>query len=283
MATFFASFYLLPAAFLVLLFACFWPLIKCIGLPLWALRTVFAVLATVLFAPMIASAGTIMVVWVPHGVLFLEFDPGYYAHFAEYAFPSLAITLLVMGIGAWVGIHEAVPVRKPSRRAVVLPFVAVAATILAYVWAFPNREIPDRITTAAVERAYGDMFDNVIALHDLVDPEAKRLRAEELKAAFTSDDAIIHVALEDPGYRHAVFGEALYFYRDNLRPTNKSCSGASPPEQERLIRCSWKGGGADRRNVLKYRRYFEFDGERLELIVEFDFDELSDVLSKDMT
>ena len=279
MAILLASFYLLPAAFLVLLFWCLWQLIKCIGLPLWWLRLTFAFLAALLFAPVIVAAGTINVAWVPHALLFLDFDLSYYAHFGKYVFSSLAITFLVMGIGAWAGIREAMPARAPSRRVVLLSLFAIATTILAYVLAFPQRDIPEIITTAAIERLFGDRLDDVVALHDLSDPEAKRRGADELKAAFSSDAAIIHVALEDPGYQHTVYGNAFYFYQDDLQPTNTSCSGASPPEQVGLIRCSWKGGGADRRNVIRYRRFFVFEDERLELIVEFDFDELRDALS----
>lgn len=270
----FASFYLYPAFFALLALLAIWRIIRSFDLSTGALRACFAVLATVAFAPMLVPAGTIMTAWVPHGLLLVHFDLGYYLHFAKYAFPSFAITAFVFSVAAVVWIRK-----KPERIKVGLttfafPAVVLAVTVGTYQYSFPDRDIPPKINTAAVERAYGAKLDDVISLHSIPDPEEQRRRVEELKADFASDPSVIHISLEDPGHRGSVYGRIFYFYQDDRRPTNKSCSGANPPEQEGLIRCSWKGGGASRRNVIKYTRRFQYGDERLEIIIEFEFKEL---------
>ena len=45
-----------------------------------------------------------------------------------------------------------------------------------------------------------------------------------------------------------------------------------------LTRCTWSYGTFRHKDVLEYVRYFEFEGETLELVIEFDYDELLEAI-----
>ena len=271
MLALFASFYFVPAFFALLVLLVVWRIVRSFELSISALRIILVVLGTLAFAPMLVPAGTIMTAWVPHGLLLVNFDFGYYLHTAKYALPSFGITATIFGVVGFLSIRKKPSSLKIDSVTFALPVLVAAITFGAYKLAFPDRDIPEKISTATVEQAYGQKLDEVISLHSMSDPIVQQQAIDELKVYFENEPAVIHVSLEDPGYPHSVSGQLFYFYQDDLSPPSKSCSGAAPPEQKGLIRCSWKGGGASRRNVLKYTRRFEFEGERLSIIIEFDF------------
>jgi hypothetical protein len=270
----FASFYFVPAFFALLALLAVWRIIRSFELSIAALRASLVVLCTLAFAPMLVPAGTIMTAWVPHGLLLIHVDFAYYLHTAKYAFPSFGITATIFSVFAFLSIREKPTALRINWATFAFPAFVVAISFGAYKLAFPDRDIPEKINTAAIEQAYGAKLDEVISLHNMSDPIVQQQVGEELKMHFDDDPSVIYVSLEDPGYPHTVSGQLFYFYQDDLNPPSKSCSGAAPPEQKGLIRCSWKGGGANRRNVVKYTRRFTYGDERLFVVIEFDFKEL---------
>lgn len=136
------------------------------------------------------------------------------------------------------------------------------------------QRISPTVTTAKVEERYGPLLDEVAALHNIRSEERQRTTIENLKRRLESESAIIHVSLEDPGYPHTVYGELFHFYQGDEQPTGKSCHGASPPEQERLNRCSWNSGKYSNDNVISYSRKFVHGSEELGMAIEFDYDAL---------
>ncbi|MEO1202522.1 MAG: hypothetical protein AAFX10_07435 [Pseudomonadota bacterium] len=142
------------------------------------------------------------------------------------------------------------------------------------------RRISPDVTTESVELRYGESLDEVVALHTAPTEQDRRRRVDALESRFSEDPAVIHVSVEDPGEPGSVYGRVFHFYQDGRSPAGKSCSGAVPPEQEGLIRCSWDIEGYDDDNVIKYTRRSEFEGELLEVIVEFDYDELRRALGQ---
>ena len=66
------SFYLVPAAVVLVAFWAVWRLVRLLDLSVSARRTLFVVIGTMGLAPMLVPAGTIIAAWVPHGLLLLR-------------------------------------------------------------------------------------------------------------------------------------------------------------------------------------------------------------------
>lgn len=231
----------------------------------------FVIVGTMFFAPMIVPAGTINTVLVPHALLLVAPDPAYYFWIPQYILTSFAITAIIFIVIAKLIIRKRPQAKGVDWRTFSYPLLALTSTFVVFKAIVPDRDIPLSITTAAVERAYGSSIDAVIALHRIEDATQQGTAVADLKSRFSEDAAIIHVSLEDPGHAGGVYGQVFYFYQDDLSPPSKTCSGTVPPEQKGLQRCSWKGGGTSRRNVIRYMRGFSLDDEELVVVFEFDF------------
>ena len=134
------------------------------------------------------------------------------------------------------------------------------------------QRISPSLTTASVEGRYGRTFDDIIQLHSVVDESTRDARSLDLERRLEGERAIWLVQLQDPGKNGSVYG-SVFSYRKPGLPSSSgvSCSGSAPPEQEGMIRCTWKGEGFGHDNVIKYTRMFTHGSEQLSLIVHFDY------------
>lgn len=263
-------FYLYPALFALLGLSAIWRVIRSFDVSAGTLRVSLVVLATLLLAPMVVPAGAISTVAVPNALLLIHFDLSYYIQLAKYTLPSFGATALLSTIAAFVWIRKRPARLEVSWATFAFPAFVVAVVFGAYQYAYPDTSIPPEINTAAVEQAFGAKLDDVIALHDIADPEEQRQKVQDLKAEFSSDPAVIYVSLENPGHERGDSGPAFHFNQGDRRPRHKTCVGVVGPEQKGLRRCYWTGNRAGRRNVIRYRRQFDYGGEHRYLVVEFD-------------
>lgn len=134
------------------------------------------------------------------------------------------------------------------------------------------QRISTSLTTASVEGRYGRTFDDIIQLHSVVDDSTRDARSLDLERRLESERAIWLVQLQDPDENGSVYG-SVFSYRQPGLPSSSgsSCSGSAPPEQEGMIRCTWKGEGFGNDNVIKYTRKFTHGSEQLSLVVHFDY------------
>ena len=227
---------------------------------------------------MLVPAGTIMVVWVPHGLLLLEPDVSYYVQLAEYVLPSFVASLILAAIASWkfVGSNER-PIEF-TWVSIAAPTLVIAICASAYKIAIPERGIPSNLNHDSLENLYGSHFDETIQTLQLteehLDDEVSRLNE-----VFSKHPEILSVSLEEPNTRGTVFGSTFYYAKDT-NPPGSSCSrtGPIPENQRNLIRCTLDYGMLDKIDTLRYIRNFEYEDELLELEVQFDFEKVREVI-----
>lgn len=140
------------------------------------------------------------------------------------------------------------------------------------------QRISPLVTTASVEANYGSLLDEVISIHDVAGLDARNVRTGDVTSLLESENAVLSVSLEDPGFTHTVFNQTFSYQRNGIHTSGYSCYGASPPEQEGLIHCSGNDEARAEDDMIKYTRKFDFNGESLEVIVMFDYDQLLNAL-----
>lgn len=268
MSPLFALSYLLPAGVLLLAFWAIWRIIRLFDFSLGVRRTLFVLMGTLAFAPMVAPAATILSTWVPHGLLLIMPELGYYLRFAHIVFPSFVITAGVFAVVAWWLIRANTPPLKPNWATIVIPIIVATLVISLYRFVVPDSDIPADLTTDAIESAYGDQLDAVVSLLAFQDSERKERETERLRRVFDADDAVVRVYLQAPSAVGDTSDNA-FSYLKGRSPPSTSCSGSY-----RLMRCIWSYDTFDQKKTLRYRRIFEFAEEALAVEIEFDYENL---------
>lgn len=272
MTSLFASFYLLPALVGLLAFWAIWRLIRLVEPPLSIRRTLFVLVGTLAFAPMVVPAGTIMAALVPHGMLLGVPDLGYYLRFSGFVFPSFAITAALFGLLSWWLVRPDVNPPKRNWANFGMPVTVLILIIGLYSYRFPDRDIAPALTTQAIEDAYGRSLDDVIALLSIDDVERRRVEVTRLKSVFESDSAVLQVMLRD--------ADTTFHYQKGTSPSGWSCSGGDALDQHGLMRCTWEYGTLDRRDVLSYVRRFPHKAEALGVVIQFDYGDVLDSITQ---
>ena len=267
------SFYLVPAAVVLVAFWAVWRLVRLLDLSVSARRTLFVVIGTMGLAPMLVPAGTIMAAWVPHGLLLLTPDIGYYVRFSRVVVPSFALTAAALGLVAWWRIRGDVRPVRVNWATFVGPIAVFGVIAGLYRYSIPDRDLPAPVTIQAVESAYGDELDAVAALSEIDDSEQRRSAVAELQSAFESDPAVLRVSY--PGTTGVIRGE-IFYYLKGESPSGASCSGAQPG----LMRCTWSYDTSERLDVLRYSRSIAQGEEAADIAIDFYYDEALDVFAR---
>jgi hypothetical protein len=268
----FASFYLVPAFVGLLAFWAIWRLIRLVEPPLAARRTLFVLVGTLGFAPMVVPAGTIMAALVPHGMLLGMPDLGYYLRFSGFVFPSFAITAALFGLLSWWLVRPDANPPKRNWANFGMPVAILIVIIGLYSYRFPDRDVAPALTTQAIENAYGRSLDDVIALLSIDDVERQRAEVTRLKSVFESDPAVLQVILRDAA--------TTFHYQKGTAPSGWSCSGNEVLDQRGLMRCTWEYATSDRRDVLSYARRFPHNAEGLSVVIQFEYDDILDAITQ---
>ena len=130
-----------------------------------------------------------------------------------------------------------------------------------------------------LDKIYGQHLDDVIALLSVADPVRQASEVNRLKGEFRTHRAVVSVSLEDPGTEGSVHGQLFHYLRIE-GPPRKSCSGISTGDQLGLTRCTWSYGAFNDLDVLRYNLRFDYGDETLGLVVEFDYDEVLEAVSR---
>jgi hypothetical protein len=268
----FASFYLVPALVGLLAFWAIWRLIELVGASLATRRTLFVLVGTLGFAPMVVPAGTIMAALVPHGLLLGMPELGYYFRFSGFVFPSFAITAALFGLLSWWLVRPDVSPPKRNWATFGMPVAVLIVIIGLYSYRFPDRDIAPALTTQGIENAYGQKLDDVIGLLSIDDVERRRAEVTRLESVFESDTAVIQVMLRDT--------DTTFHYQKGIAPSGWSCSGGDALDQLGLMRCTWEYGTSDRRDVLSYVRRFPHNAEALAVVIQFEYDDILDAITQ---
>ena len=117
----FASIYLIPAFIIALVFWALWRLVQSTDLSLVKRRTLFIIIGTLGFAPMIVPAGIIFVAWAPHGLLLLTPNIDYYVRFSSYVIPSFIITGIVFSVISYWAVKAVQENLALNRKTFILP------------------------------------------------------------------------------------------------------------------------------------------------------------------
>ena len=103
---FFFGIYLIPALVVAFVLWVIWNSL-CIHISKQVYRRiVFVVLVTLGLSPVIVPAGTIMAAWVPHAVVMISPQLGYYFKFASSVFISFLVTATIASVIAIRWVHE---------------------------------------------------------------------------------------------------------------------------------------------------------------------------------
>ncbi len=275
----FASFYLIPAAASILIFWSVWRLLRLLELTLIARRIAFILLGTLLLAPVLVPAGTIMVAWVPHAVLIPMLDIGYYTRLAQFVIPSFAITATLFGAVSWWRIKGEIKPLAFDWTTLAVPIVVAVLVTGLINYFVPDRDISPKLTSPILEKFYGDSLDDIADLLNVSEPDIQASEVARLKNELRIQREILRVSLEGPSTSDAGSDSIFYYLRDES-PPSKSCSGVSKGDQIGLWRCTWSFSSFNELDVLEYTRRFDHGDETLRLVVEFEYDKLLDVIER---
>jgi hypothetical protein len=274
----FATYYLIPAAVSTLAIWSIWRLVRLFELTLLKRRTLFVLLGTLLLTPVIVPAGIINVIWVPHSVVLLTPDVGYYVHFARFVFPSFALTATILLAFAWWRVKGDVHPLQFNWTTIAVPIVVATLIVGLFRYFVPDERISPKITTPVLDEMYGQHFEDVIALPNIEELAHQKSEVNRLQKEFRNHRAVILISLDDPRTRGSATGQLFYYLRDE-RPPSASCSGVSTGDQVGLSRCTWSYGTFNNLDVLQYKLKIDHDDEDLVLFIDFDYEELLDSIA----
>lgn len=270
----FLNSYFLPAGVVLLAFWAIWQVVRMLELPVWIRRTVFVLLGTLGFSPMIVPAGIILIAWVPHGLLVTTLDIGYYVQFARFVFPSFVFTALVFTLIAIRTIREDAVAPKFKWHSLLIPIFAGFLVFSVYRLFVPDRDVSQGLSGEAIESEYGEELDAVASLLGMESSSLRKGEAERLRAFFDGEDSVVKVYLQTPSAMEQS-GESIFEYARGPSPRSESCSGSYL-----LMRCTWSFDTYQSMETLRYRRTFEFSGEKLVLEIEFEYDKIRDQIGR---
>jgi hypothetical protein len=272
----FASFYFVPAAIGSLGFWAVWRLTRLIELELTTRRLFFAFLGALVFAPMLVPVAAIYGAWVPHFLLLPSPDVGYYIRFARPVAMSLVVTAVVFWVVARLFVSPTT--LKFRWTTIAPPILALVLVAGSYLYEFPSSDIDRRVDPIALEVAYGERLDQVIALLNIDDDAQRQSEIARLHTAFGADPSVLRVRVQDSRSHFPYRGVFEHLNVDS--PPSESCSSTGP-YQLILMRCTWSYRGSSRRQVLKYKRSFSRADASLEVVLDLDYKKALGVVDRD--
>lgn len=272
----FVSFYLLPAVILSVGIWLALSTVRELGASLGWRRAIFVVAVTVLLAPAVVPAGTIMTAWVPNGLLVLQGAAPMLHHprlvqFAAVSFPSTAVLAFAL---SWIVVRhqksDHVPLgRRPLR--IGAPVAAIVVMLALYYSLIPDRRVESHIDWALIESAYGESFDAVIDLGGISDWDRWQWEHDRLEQVFADDPIVSAVAVTDKRLETFIGDSTLRLLRAR---GEGGCSGSGEMwHYNRIMRCTRKHPEKGRIETLKYRRASaSAAGEIRSIDIEFHYE-----------
>ena len=145
------------------------------------------------------------------------------------------------------------------------------------------QRIAKTVSTAAVERVFGDFMDSIEALLDIEVGQERNAAIDSLKAFARQNPVILQATITGHGGSNAPSRGAFVYFINNEPPKGTGCSGSPPKGQQGLMRCSWNKrayGDVTKRldSVIRYQRPFSWQGEDLLIETAFDYPMLIEAL-----
>jgi hypothetical protein len=282
--------FVISTAWAVLVFWLVWQLVRLLDLSLVARRTAFVLIGTIILAPMIVPAATIMVGLVPHGLLILTMPSellDYYFRIASHVFSSFFATGLILSAIAlrWIRLDTARLYPKWINLWVLLMFIILIVPTYRFI---NSTGVHQNLSIGSIEATYGPQLDDVTALLSITDAREKELEIKRLNDLFKTDISVIEVRMREQKNNSA----DIAFYYLNGERGNIGCVSSMLPEQKGLQRCKWTAvdmvdglffprckkwfgifESCEERDVLQYVRPFKYQEEERFVRVAFDYKE----------
>ena len=134
------------------------------------------------------------------------------------------------------------------------------------------------ITTEKIEDRYRELIETAISMRRLQTEIEFQSASTSFESILKRDSSVIHFVAY-PAKKNRAEKRENFSYYISEKPSSTSCSGHSPELQRGLIRCTWNIKHCDKDNVIKYTRDYDADGEKLTVIIEFDYKELLRIFS----
>ncbi len=261
MTLLFASFYLVPAAFLGVVILMSMILLKQFGIGYKGRRVWFIGLATVLLTPVTVPAGIIFVVMIPNGLLALMGTLPFLHHpklvaSAVIFFPATALLATLIAVRFIKERKPRVPLSCPTSIVrIALPAAVIVGLLTLYYDRLPNK-MPTHVDLNLVEKNYGMQLDAVAATLEMTALDEIIAARSRLSDVFAEDPEVMMVSVGD--HRLGAESSNTIFSREARLPSSMSCTGSGRPEARGLMRCTYGGdpflyGGI---RTLQYRRNF---------------------------
>ncbi len=198
----FVYFYLLPAAALSVGIWLALLTVRELGVSLVWRRAFFVAAVTVLLAPALVPAATIMTAWVPNGLLVLQgaapalHNPGL-IRFTAISFLSTAVLASAL---SWLVIRSGKSVNVTLGRRLIrvgAPVAAIVVMLTLYYSSVPDRRVESHVDWALIESAYGESFDALITLGGISDADAWQREHDRLEQVFADDPIVYALSVYD--------------------------------------------------------------------------------------